>query len=84
MGELILALAYFAAIYLGNNLKPKMLTERIHLVSKATFGMPTFFNYVLADGIYILLFPDKIGIKGVQKAKRPDFQFSSSFWEEWG
>jgi hypothetical protein len=46
--------------------------------------MPTFFNYVLADGIYILLFPDKIGIKGVQKAKRPDFQFSSSFWEEWG
>jgi len=27
-----------------------------------------------------LFFPDKTGIKGVQKAKRPDFQFSFSFW----
>jgi len=84
MVEIILAVAHFAAIYIGNNLKLKMLMERIHLVSKRNFGMPAFFNYATAGGIYIPLFSDKIGIKGVQKAKRPDYQFSSSFWEEWG
>jgi hypothetical protein len=47
-------------------------------------GLPTFFNYAIADGLYNLLFPDKTGITGVQKAKRPDFQFSFSFWVEGG
>jgi hypothetical protein len=84
MVALILAFAYFAAVYLGDNLKLKMLTERIYLVSKRFFGVPTFFNYAGADGLYNLLFPDKTGIKGVQKAKRPDFHFSFSFWEECG
>jgi hypothetical protein len=42
--------------------------------------VPTFFNYAIAEGLYNLFFPDKTGIKGVQKAKRPDFQFSFSFW----
>jgi hypothetical protein len=84
MVALILAVACFAAIYLGDNLKLKMLKERIYLVSKRFFGVPTFFNYAIADGLYNLLFPDKTGIKGVQKAKRPDFQFSFSFWEECG
>jgi len=84
MVSLILAVAYFAAIHLGDNLKLKMLMERIYLVSKRFFGVPTFFNYAIAEGLYNLFFPDKTGIKGVQKAKRPDFQFSFSFWEECG
>ena len=84
MVSLILAVAYFAAIHLGDNLKLKMLMERIYLVSKRFFGVPTFFNYAIADGLYNLLFPDKTGIKGVGKAKKPDFQFSFSFWEECG
>ena len=84
MVVLIVAVAYFAAIYLGDNLKLKMLMERIYLVSKRFFGVPTFFNYAIADGLYNLLFPDKTGIKGAQRAKRPDFQFSFSFWEEYG
>jgi hypothetical protein len=40
-----------------------MLMERIYLVSKRFFGVPTFFNYAIADGLYNLLFPDKTGIK---------------------
>ena len=82
MVALILAVAYFAAVYLGDNLKLKMLMERIYLVSKRFFGVPTFFNYAIADGLYNLLFPEKTGIKEVPTAKKPDFQFSFSFWQE--
>ena len=60
---LILAVAYFATVYLGDKLKLKMLVERIYLVSKRFFGVPTFFNYAIADGLYNLLFAEKTGIK---------------------
>ena len=82
MVVLILAVSYFAAVYLGENLKLKMLVERIYLVSKRFFGVPTFFNYAIADGLYKLLFPDKTGIKMSRKAKNPDFQLCFSFWDE--
>ena len=81
---LILAVTYFAAVYLGDNLKLKMLMERIYLVSKRFFGVPTFFNYAIADGLYNLLFPDKTGIKTIQKTKFPDFQLCLSFLDEPG
>ena len=84
MVVLILAVAYFAAIYLGDNLKLKMLVERIYLVSKRFFGVPTFFNYAIADGLYNLLFPDKTGIVKIPKTKTSDFQLRFSFWEECG
>ncbi len=79
---LILAVAYFAAVYLGDNLKLKMLVERIYLVSKRFFGVPTFFNYAIADGLYNLLFPDKTGIHDALRTKKPEFQLRFSFWEE--
>jgi hypothetical protein len=78
---LILAVAYFASVYLGDNLKLKMLVERIYLVSKRFFGVPTFFNYAIADGLYNLLFPDRTGLNQAIKAKKPDFQLRFSFWE---
>jgi len=84
MVALILAVAYFAAVYLGDNLKLKMLVERIYLVSKRFFGVPTFFNYAIADGLYNLLFPDKTGITEIAKAKRPEFQLCFDFWDECG
>jgi hypothetical protein len=84
MVALILAVAYFAAVYLGDNLKLKMLVERIYLVSKRFFGVPTFFNYAIADGLYNLLFPDKTGIKEAARTKKPEFQLSFGFWEEYG
>ena len=84
MVVLILAVAYFAAVYLGDSLKLKMLIERIYLVSKRFFGVPTFFNYAITDGLYNLLFPDKTGINVAPQAKKPEFQLSFSFWEECG
>jgi hypothetical protein len=84
MVVLILAVTYFAAVYLGDNLKLKMLMERIYLVSKRFFGVPTFFNYAIADGLYNLLFPDKTGIKEIEKRKKPDFRLCFSFWEPCG
>jgi hypothetical protein len=84
MVVLILAVSYFAAVYLGDNLKLKMLVQRIYLVSKRFFGVPTFFNYAIADGLYNLLFPDKTGIRELPRAKQPDFQLCFSFFEECG
>ncbi len=84
MVVLILSVAYFAAVYLGDNLKLKMLVERIYLVSKRFFGVPTFFNYAIADGLYNLLFPDKTGITETAKAKKPEFQLCFDFWDECG
>jgi hypothetical protein len=56
---LVLAVSYFAAVYIGQSMKLKMLVERIFLVSKRFFGVPSFFNYAIADGIFNLLYPDK-------------------------
>lgn len=41
---LVLAVSYFASVYLGQSIKLKMLVERIFLVSKRFFGVPSFFN----------------------------------------
>jgi hypothetical protein len=79
MVVLVLAVSYFAAVYLGQNLKLKLLVERIFLVSKRFFGVPSFFNYAIADGLYNLLFPDKRGLK-IKTDKTEDFQLCFSFW----
>ena len=76
---LILAVSYFAAVYLGQNLKLKILVERIFLVSKRFFGVPSFFNYAMADGLYNLLFPDKTGLK-TRRGDTQNFQLSFNFW----
>ena len=59
---LVLAVSYFAAVYLGQSVKLKMPVERVFLVSKRFFGVPSFFNYAIADGIFNLLYPDKIAL----------------------
>jgi len=76
---LVLAVSYFAAVYLGQNLKLKILVERIFLVSKRFFGFPSFFNYAIADGLHNLLFPDKRGLN-LKIDKTRDFQLCFSFW----
>jgi len=81
---LLLAVSYFAAVYLGDNLRLKMLIERVYLVSKRFFGVPTFFNYAIADGLYNLLFADKTGVNNVLKAKKQEFQLCFDFWQESG
>jgi hypothetical protein len=84
MVALILAVAYFAAVCLGDNVKLKVLIQRAYLVSKRFFGIPTFFNYAIADGLYNLLLSDRAGIKNIQKAEKPEFQLCFSFWEQSG
>jgi hypothetical protein len=81
---LVLAVSYFAAVYLGDNLRLKMFMQRIYLVSKRFFGVPTFFNYAIADGLYNLLFADRTGINNMLTTKKPEFQLCFSFWEEAG
>jgi hypothetical protein len=76
---LVLAVSYFAAVYLGQNIKLKLLVERVFLVSKRFFGVPSFFNYAIADGIYNLLFPDKTALRGLSSAGINDFQLLFEF-----
>ncbi|MEK6726048.1 MAG: hypothetical protein AABY54_05805 [Deltaproteobacteria bacterium] len=69
---------------MGQNIKLKLIIERILIVSKRFFGVPSFFNYAIADGIYNLLYPDKTALKGPKtKNQKPktvdDFQLSISF-----
>jgi hypothetical protein len=82
---LILAVSYFAAVCLGDNLRLKILAERVYLVSKRFFGVPTFFNYAIADGFYTLLFSNKTGIHAsAREVKKTEFQLAFSFWDECG
>jgi hypothetical protein len=76
---LVLAASYFAAVYLGQNIKLKLLVERIFLVSKRFFGVPSFFNYAIADGIFNLLYPDKTALKGIKPNSLDDFQLCFEF-----
>jgi hypothetical protein len=76
---LVLAVSYFAAVYLGQNIKLKLLVERVFLVSKRFFGVPSFFNYAIADGIYNILFPDKTALKGLSHSGIDDFQLRFEF-----
>ncbi len=46
------AIAYFTSIYMGMNLKLKLMVEKVFILSKHFFGIPTFFNYAMADGIF--------------------------------
>jgi hypothetical protein len=56
------AIAYFTSIYLGISLKLKVMVQKVFILSKRFFGVPTFFNYAMADGIFELLKPAKTGI----------------------
>lgn len=76
---MVLAVSYFAAVYLGQSIKLKMLVERIFIVSKRFFGIPSFFNYAIADGIFNLLYPDKTALQGIKQNNLDDFQLCFDF-----
>lgn len=52
---LVTAAAYFAATFLGQKLKLKILCEKLLIISRRFFGIPPFRFYALADGIRTLL-----------------------------
>jgi hypothetical protein len=43
------------------------------------FGVPSFFNYAIADGLHNLLFPDKRGLN-LKGNRTQVFQLCFSFW----
>ena len=76
---LVHAIAYFTSIYIGVSLKLKIMVQKIFILSKRFFGVPTFFNYAMADGISELLKNTKNGIynfKGMTGKNIDDFQLS--------
>lgn len=48
-------IAYFTSIYIGISIKLKIMVQKIFILSKRFFGVPSFFNYAMADGIFELL-----------------------------
>ena len=52
---LVTAAAYFAASYLGQQMKLRILAEKLLVISQRFFGIPPFRFYALADGIRRLL-----------------------------
>ena len=52
---LVAAAAYFAATFLGQKLKLKILCEKLLIISRRFFGIPPFRFYALADGIKHML-----------------------------
>ena len=52
---LVTAAAYFAATYLGQQMKLRILAEKLLVISQRFFGIPPFRFYALADGIWRLL-----------------------------
>lgn len=48
---LVTAVAYFAATFLGQQLKLRILCEKLLIISQRFFGIPPFRFYALAEGI---------------------------------
>lgn len=75
------AIAYFTSVYMGLSLKLKVAVQKIFILSKRFFGVPTFFQYAMADGIFELLKKTRTGIedikfKGKTGNSSDDFQLS--------
>lgn len=52
---LVTAVAYFAATFLGQQMKLRILCEKLLIISQRFFGIPPFRFYALADGIRRML-----------------------------
>ncbi len=60
------AIAYFTSVYMGLSLKLKVAVQKIFILSKRFFGVPTFFQYAMADGIFELLKKARSGIEEIK------------------
>ena len=55
LAALVMAAAYFTAIWLGETLKLAVLATRVAQLARRFFGVPDFHYYALADGLARLL-----------------------------
>ena len=60
------AIAYFTSIYMGHTVKLKIMVQKIFILSKRFFGIPTFFNYAMAEGIAELLKKDNTALLDIR------------------
>jgi hypothetical protein len=74
MTALVHCIAYFTSIYMGMNLKLSIMVQKVFVLSKRFFGIPTFFNYAMADGIYELLKHTKRGVTNFIGKRGIDYQ----------
>ena len=75
---LVMAVAYFAMIYMGTTLKLKIMKEKIFILAERFFAIPVFFCYSMADGIYNLLKSYNAPINKKSNPP-PDFQLCFNF-----
>jgi hypothetical protein len=52
----------------------KIMVQKIFILSKRFFGVPTFFNYAMADGIFELLSYTRTGITDFRSRIGPSHQ----------
>jgi len=64
MMALVMAVAYFAMVYLGIKTKLRVLARHVMKAARRLFGIPDFRFYALADGIRELLFGRQTGLEG--------------------
>lgn len=75
------AIAYFTSVYMGMSLKLKLMVQKVFILSKRFFGVPSFFHYAMADGIFELLKKTNTGINN-QKNDNPADGFTLSLFPE--
>ena len=68
MMAVVLAAAFFAAVWLGESVRLGILARNSTRVSKSLFGVPDFHYYALADGIARLF--NRCGRWGRERAAR--------------
>jgi hypothetical protein len=65
MMAILLAVAYFAMVYLGFRIKLRVLAGHVLKAAQRLFGIPDFQFYALADGIRELLFGRQKGLERI-------------------
>jgi hypothetical protein len=73
---LVTAAAYFAATFLGQKMKLRILCEKLLIISQRFFGIPPFRFYALADGIRNVLAQT---CPGIPSQKPPSSQMELLF-----
>jgi len=79
MIALVLAVAYFAMVYLGIKTKLRVLARHVLKAARRLFGIPDFRFYALADGIRELLFGRQKGLEGFTQMLKIENQQMSLF-----
>jgi hypothetical protein len=78
LAALVLAAAYFAAVWLGESLKLAVLRSRVTAIAKRFFGVPEFHYYALADGLRVFL--SKLGQWCPRCPQKPTATASPQIW----